>query len=1147
MEEEIAKEAVIEDEEPNPFLFPLLPVSGTSPPNISTVPQWLSNTSFSVDLSVINENLNITEPEDLDERVEEIELEDKVNQPTHTYDLLESSASDDASAAKRDKRDKNKRKRKRKQYSEDGAPNDYGSRKSGVRSWAAASNTKPTKEYFFDSRGDRDSLAFGCLYRMDVPRHKLYSSSSKLSGIELQAFYGRNQRGSILDREADIDASDSKLKSSGRYWSAKYSVLERHKSLKRFRVLAPRKPMTNDLPGDFIPIFETKSDDGGTLPTISVVEESWEDEVLRKTREFNKTTREHPHDEKVWLAFAEFQDRVASMQPNKGARLQILEKKISILEKATELNPENEELILYLLKAYQSRDSTDVLLGKWEKILIHHSGSYKLWEEFLRVVRGEFSRFKVSEMRRMYAHAIQALSMASNKQHRHVHQTDIQDPSTVKLELGLVDIFVSLCRFEWQAGYQELATALLQAEVEYSLFCPCLLLTEQNKQRLFEHFWNSDGARVGEEGAIGWSTWLEKEEENRQKIVKEEIDEDDKGGWTGWSEPLSKGKDATSPAVDNVVVEEFEEEMETEDSKQEDDTEALLKMLGIDADHAADSEVKDSSTWTRWAKEESLRGCDQWMPIHTKSAVGASHSDPTPEGEVDEGLMRVILFEDVREYLFSLCSEEARLYLVSQFIDFFGGNISQWTCTNSSSWTEKTLSLEALSDSILEDLRRVHESVTNMQSTSTGFSLELLLDSSNDTSWKTVMMNFLRNAILLCLSTFPRNYILEEAALIAEDLSITKMNSHSCSVTPCRALAKQLLKSDRQDIILCGVYARREAAFGNIDHPRRVFDMALSSIVGLPLNLQSNAPLLYFWYAEMELANSSENTSRAVHILSCLGSGVTYIPFKSQPSSVQLLRARQGYKERMRTLQSTWARGVIEDHSIALICSASLFEELTSGGAAGVEILNQAFSMVLPEKRRQSYQLEFLFTYYLKTIQKHYKLSEVWEAIIQGLQLYPSSPKFFNTLVEIGRVYTVPNKLREIFDNYCHKKPSVIVWIFALAFEMSKGGGGSANRIHGLFERALVNDGLRSSVVLWRCYIAYEVDIAHDFFAAKRIFFRAIHACPWSKKLWLDGFLKLSSVLTAKELSDLQEVMRDKELNVRTDIYEILLQDDMAS
>ncbi|MBA0798344.1 hypothetical protein Gohar_008941, partial [Gossypium harknessii] len=124
-------------------------------------------------------------------------------------------------------------------------------------------------------------------------------------------------------------------------------------------------------------------------------------------------------------------------------------------------------------------------------------------------------------------------------------------------------------------------------------------------------------------------------------------------------------------------------------------------------------------------------------------------------------------------------------------------------------------------------------------------------------------------------------------------------------------------------------------------------------------------------------------------------------------------------------------------------------------------------------------------------------------------------------------------------------KPSVVVWLFALIFEISRSG--SLHRIHGLFERALANDKFHNSVILWRLYVAYEINVVHNPSAARRIFFRAIHACPWSKKLWLDGFLKLNSILTAKELSDLQEVMREKELNLRTDIYEILLQDEILS
>lgn len=55
-----------------------------------------------------------------------------------------------------------------------------------------------------------------------------------------------------------------------------------------------------------------------------------------------------------------------------------------------------------------------------------------------------------------------------------------------------------------------------------------------------------------------------------------------------------------------------------------------------------------------------------------------SHSDGTPDGETDDQLLKVILYEDIKEYLFSLSSDEARLSLVSQVIDFFGGEIPQW-------------------------------------------------------------------------------------------------------------------------------------------------------------------------------------------------------------------------------------------------------------------------------------------------------------------------------------------------------------------------------------------------------------------------------------------------------------------------------------
>lgn len=408
-------------------LFPLLPLANPHPPlrqnpNPNAAPQWLCNASFAADPSLISASAAVAQP--LDEDEPDGGSSDGHAKPkrAHSYEMLDSSSEDDGQG-RRNKEKRKRRKRRRRRSGEDSemtTDRGLGSRKASFRSWAGlGSQPKPSKEYYFDSTGDRDNLAFGCLYRMDVARYKLHNSRKHL--LLDSKMYWQGNGASVLDRDADMDALDGKLKDGGRYWSTKYTAVERHQNLKRVRFLAPKMTPVITPPEDFIPLLDLGTSEGNGRKSsreITVVEESWEDEVLCKTREFNRMSRERPQDEKVWLSFAEFQDKVSSMQRLKGARLQTLEKKISILEKATELNPDNEELWLGLLKAYQNRDSSDILLNRWEKVLMQHSGSCKLWKMFLVVFQGEFSRFKVSDMRKMYAHAIQALSAACNKQHR---------------------------------------------------------------------------------------------------------------------------------------------------------------------------------------------------------------------------------------------------------------------------------------------------------------------------------------------------------------------------------------------------------------------------------------------------------------------------------------------------------------------------------------------------------------------------------------------------------------------------------------------------------------------------------------------------------------------------------------------------------
>jgi hypothetical protein len=127
------------------------------------------------------------------------------------------------------------------------------------------------------------------------------------------------------------------------------------------------------------------------------------------------------------------------------------------------------------------------------------------------------------------------------------------------------------------------------------------------------------------------------------------------------------------------------------------------------------------------------------------------------------------------------------------------------TSTNSSSWLHRILSLETIADDILEDLNTISDLLRKDQD-SNRWKLEFLLGSMHDPSQRPGLVKFLRNAILLFLGLFPRNYILEEALLITTTYSV-KENSLPTPSNASRALAKNLLKRDRQVLFFDFLFA----------------------------------------------------------------------------------------------------------------------------------------------------------------------------------------------------------------------------------------------------------------------------------------------------------------------------------------------------
>jgi len=76
------------------------------------------------------------------------------------------------------------------------------------------------------------------------------------------------------------------------------------------------------------------------------------------------------------------------------------------------------------------------------------------------------------------------------------------------------------------------------------------------------------------------------------------------------------------------------------------------------------------------------------------------------------------------------------------------------------------------------------------------------------------------------------------------------------------------------------------------------------------------------------------------------------------------------------------------------------------------------------ERKSRSYQLELLYNYHVRMLQRHHqeaKLSKLLQSVTAGLQIYPCNPELFSSLVELSHLYAVPYNLRRILDEVSKK------------------------------------------------------------------------------------------------------------------------------
>lgn len=249
--------------------------------------------------------------------------------------------------------------------------------------------------------------------------------------------------------------------------------------------------------------------------------------------EYNRKTRENPHEIDVWLEFVDFQDKLAMEQftDKKITESSIIEKKISIINKAIESNPGNIKLKMKYLDLCKRTMSPEMITKEMEQLLFTHPTNTLLWKQYLLYHQSCVSIFTVSKVCKVYHKCFsKLLGYLEGRLHTHTINKCLHEE--------VLDLFVQFCYFLKQVGQTEKAVACFQALIEFNLYCPVNLNNIKHEERLviFESFWDSGVARIGENGAKGWSYWYSNKdaklephpaqpkntEETEQEIVKQE-------------------------------------------------------------------------------------------------------------------------------------------------------------------------------------------------------------------------------------------------------------------------------------------------------------------------------------------------------------------------------------------------------------------------------------------------------------------------------------------------------------------------------------------------------------------------------------------------------------------------------------------------
>ncbi|KAK9456775.1 NRDE-2, necessary for RNA interference-domain-containing protein [Dipodascopsis uninucleata] len=341
-------------------------------------------------------------------------------------------------------------------------------------------------------------------------------------------------------------------------------------------------------------------------------------------------------------------------------------------------------------------------------------------------------------------------------------------------------------------------------------------------------------------------------------------------------------------------------------------------------------------------------------------------------------------------------------------------------------------------------------------------------------------------------------------------------------------ISKKLLEHHSSRIMLWRQYMVIEWDLGNRDRCRKIFKNANRLLSG-------EDELLLLWEKWIELLFFKSDEP----VLSILAGFPDAQPLNEITSRNILI---------CRNALNTYIHKFIASDKFSLIVSAvkclTILEYLVSDKSLdrSCEIVEEYINEFKSRDLTQIRECKDLCFFLIELIKYHmnhsriYKVSLFRKYLETFIKVYPTDVEFLRIYMTSERRFRIENNVNNILNDYVLVKsnPTLYTWYYAICYQVEV----NANNVaRSYFERAINNENTRSNPSLWKAYVEFELSHQQKW-NAKKILYRAIAACPWSKDLIMFGFTSLRDIMSASEMRQLSEIMLERELRIRVVIPE---------